>query len=280
MAARCCAALTVEQAKLPVNPVTCQARLWLAARYSAPPSSLASKLKIGNESPCAREIVVKGSDMYYETSGQGAPLLLLHGFGGSGRTWDEFVPALSNRYRVIVPDLRGHGRSTNPLDEFTHRQSAQDISALLDRLGFRRVRAMGISTGGMTLFHLATREPDRIEVMVLIGATSYFPEPARAIMRRTTVESLTTADYEQMRRVHPRGDEQIRALRRQFHAFKDSYDDMNFTGPLLSTITAQTLIVHGDRDEFFPVRIPVEMYPVHPACCPLDCAQRRSCPHP
>jgi pimeloyl-ACP methyl ester carboxylesterase len=63
-----------------------------------------------------------------------------------------------------------------------------------------------------------------------------------------------------MRRVHTRGDEQIRALRRQFHAFKDSYDDMNFTGPFLSTITARTLIVHGDRDEFFPVNIPVEMY--------------------
>jgi hypothetical protein len=63
-----------------------------------------------------------------------------------------------------------------------------------------------------------------------------------------------------MRRVHKHGDEQIRALRQQFHDFKDSYDDMNFTGPYLSTITARTLIVHGDRDEFFPVSIPVEMY--------------------
>jgi pimeloyl-ACP methyl ester carboxylesterase len=198
--------------------------------------------------------------MYYETSGQGDPLVLLHGFGGSGRVWEEFVPELSDHFRVIVPDLRGHGRSTNPLDAFTHRQSARDISALLDHLGLDKVRAMGISTGGMTLLHLATREPDRLEAMILIGATIYFPEPARVIMRRTTVEGLTAADYERMRRVHLRGDEQIRALRRQFHAFKDSYDDMNFTGPFLSTITARTLIVHGDRDEFFPVNIPVEMY--------------------
>ena len=50
------------------------------------------------------------------------------------------------------------------------------------------------------------------------------------------------------------------SLRKQFNAFKDSYDDMNFTSPYLSTITARTLIIHGDRDEFFPIEIPMEMY--------------------
>jgi pimeloyl-ACP methyl ester carboxylesterase len=214
----------------------------------------------GNRGHAGATISVEGIEIYYETFGRGDPLVLLHGFGGSGRVWQKFVPELSNHYKVIVPDLRGHGRSTNPSDEFTHRQSARDISALLDRLGIRRIRAMGISTGGMTLLHLATRDPDRLEAMILIGATIYFPEPARDIMRRSTVESLTPADFERMRRIHTRGDEQIRSLRRQFHAFKDSYDDMNFTAPFLSTITARTLIVHGDRDEFFPVNIPVEMY--------------------
>lgn len=211
-------------------------------------------------SPAGATVAVNGMEMYYEVHGNGEPLLLLHGFGGSGRAWREFVPEFARHYRVIVPDLRGHGRSTNPTPEFTHRQSGRDILALLDKLGLRRIKAMGISTGGMTLIHMATQEPDRMEAMVLIGATIYFPEPARAIMRKTTVEGLTPGDYERMRRVHVHGDEQIRALRRQFHAFKDSYDDMNFTGPYLSTIKARTLIVHGDRDEFFPVEIPVEMY--------------------
>jgi pimeloyl-ACP methyl ester carboxylesterase len=50
----------------------------------------------------------------------------------------------------------------------------------------------------------------------------------------------------------------------QFHAFKDSYGDMNFTPPYLSTITANTLILHGDRDQFFPVSIPVEQYQAIP----------------
>jgi pimeloyl-ACP methyl ester carboxylesterase len=205
-------------------------------------------------------LAVNGMEMFYEVHGKGEPLVLLHGFGGSSQVWEKFIPELSKNYKTIVPDLRGHGRSTNPTGRFTHRQSAQDVLMLLDKLGITQVRGMGISTGGMKLIHMATQQPSRVEAMVLIGATIYFPEQAREIMRKSTVDSLTPEDYERMRRVHKHGDEQIRALRQQFHNFKDSYDDMNFTGPYLSTITARTLIVHGDRDQFFPINIPVEMY--------------------
>jgi pimeloyl-ACP methyl ester carboxylesterase len=213
-----------------------------------------------DEAPPGKTVAVNGIQMYYETQGEGEPLVLLHGFSGSGGAWRRFVPELSKQYRLIVPDLRGHGRSTNPTRQFTHRQSARDVFALLDKLGIRAFKGMGISTGGMTLIHMATQQPARVEAMVLIGATIYFPEPAREIMRKATVETLTPQDFERMRRVHRHGDEQIRMLRQQFHNFKDSYDDMNFTRPYLSTITARTLIVHGDRDAFFPVAIPVEMY--------------------
>lgn len=205
-------------------------------------------------------VEVNGIEMYYEIYGEGEPLLLLHGFNGSHGVWAEFIPELAKSYQVIAPDLRGHGRSTNPSNEFTHRQSAKDVLALLDKLGLKKVRAMGISTGGMTLLHLATQDRERLQAMALIGATIYFPEEARKIMRRSTVESLNERDIERMKNTHVRGEEQIKELRQQFHNFKDSYEDMNFTGPLLSTITARTLIIHGDRDEFFPVNIPVEMY--------------------
>jgi pimeloyl-ACP methyl ester carboxylesterase len=66
--------------------------------------------------------------------------------------------------------------------------------------------------------------------------------------------------YERRRQIHKHGDDQIRALQQQFHDFRNSYDDMNFTAPYLSTITARTLIVHGDRDQFFPTAIPQQMY--------------------
>lgn len=210
--------------------------------------------------PQGRFANINGIELYYEIHGEGTPLLLLHGFQGSGQAWAPVLESFAKHYKVILPDMRGHGRSSNPAGVFTHKQSALDMFALLDSLGIKNFKAMGISSGGMTLLHMATQQPSRVDAMVLIGATSYFPEPARQIMRQATLESMTPQEWERARKIHLRGDEQIRTLRRQFHGFKDSYDDMNFTAPLLSTITAQTLIVHGDRDIFFPVSIPVEQY--------------------
>ena len=209
-------------------------------------------------------VVVNGITLAYRVIGEGEPLVLLHGFFGTGREWSFLLEDFSAHYRLIVPDLRGHGHSTNPSGQFTHRQSALDVFALLDRLGVDTFSAMGISTGGMTLLHMATAQPERVEAMVLIGATSYFPEQAREIMRASDPQSLSVEQLEARGQAHSRGAEQARELASQFFAFKDNYDDMNFTRPYLSTITASTLIVHGDRDQFFPVSIPVEEYEAIP----------------
>ena len=204
---------------------------------------------------------VNGMEMYYETYGQGPPLILLHGFLHTAAMWKPYIPTLAEHYRVIALDLRGHGRSTNPANQFTHQQAALDVYALMEHLGIDRFKAIGFSSGGMTLLHMATQQPEQIEAMVLIDATHYWPEECRAIYRQVTVESAPWAwDWESMLQQHKHGEVQVHALIHQFHNFKDSYDDMNFTPPYLSTITARTLIVHGDRDPFFPVSIPVEMY--------------------
>ena len=76
---------------------------------------------------------------------------------------------------------------------------------------------------------------------------------------RKYAETLPEAEWEVLRRRHPGGDVQIKALLASTKAFADSYDDMTFTPPQLSTIQARTLIVQGDRDPLFPVEISVEM---------------------
>jgi pimeloyl-ACP methyl ester carboxylesterase len=112
----------------------------------------------------------------------------------------------------------------------------------------------------MALLHMATNQPARIESMVLISATSHFPDQARAIMRRSSFGTMPRPVQDMYRQCAARGDEQVRHLIAQFNALHDNHDDMNFTADRLSAITARTLVVHGDRDRFFPVDIPVGIY--------------------
>lgn len=143
--------------------------------------------------------------------------------------------------------------------KITHRQCAQDALAPLDHLGVKRGKAIGISMGGNILPHMATIEPEGIEAMVVVSATMYFPEQARAIMRQVPVENQSAVEWETIRKRHKLGDEQIVALWEWQRGMKDSYDDMNFTLHVLARITASTLIVYGDRDFLDPVEMAVEM---------------------
>lgn len=198
--------------------------------------------------------------MYYENRGEGEPLVLLHGGGGIGANWELIFREPPQGYRLIVPDLRGHGRSTNPSPDLTFRQVALDVFGLLDHLGIERFKAIGLSLGAKTLLHVATQQPDRVEAMVLVSATPYFPAPARAAMSQLTPETRSEAEWQQMRQWHRHGDEQIRKIWTQMNALKDSYEDLSFTPPHLATIAARTLIVHGDRDPLYPVELALEMY--------------------
>lgn len=217
-------------------------------------------------SPSARAETVRvhGIEMYYEVRGEGEPLVLLHGFHGCGGDWGAHAEALSAHYRLIIPDQRGHGRSTGTDGEFTHRQAARDLLALLDALGIERFRAMGISSGGVTLLHVATSEPERLERLVLIGGTSYLGDEARGIMRAVEKDGFPPGYHDHFLRCASRGEAQLEALKGWFTGFQESYDDVNFTAPFLGTIQAPTLLVHGDRDEFFPVRIATGMYEAIP----------------
>jgi len=105
---------------------------------------------------------------------------------------------------------------------------------------------------------IAAKQPERIHAMVLVRATPYYPAPARAIMRQYP-DSVPARQPEAWRQKHPGGDPQIQALLDSARAFADSYDDLNFTPPLLSTIQARTLIVQVDRDPLYPVELSVEM---------------------
>jgi pimeloyl-ACP methyl ester carboxylesterase len=204
------------------------------------------------------KLQVNGIEMYYEIHGEGEPLIFLHGFAGSNKSWNEYIPHFEKDFQVITISQRGHGQSTNPTNKFTHRQSAYDVYALLDQLEAGLLKAVGYSSGGMTLLHMATQQPERITDMVLMAATPYYPQKCRdiqSLMLEPEWDEMWTSFID-----HHTSEEQLAKLRRQFYEFKDSYDDMNFTPPLISTIKTRTLIIHGDRDPFFPIDIPITLY--------------------
>ncbi len=190
------------------------------------------------------------------------PLLLLHGLFGTG---DDFrhafdLAALRRDYRLIVPDLRGHGRTDNPSRAFSFRQCACDVVALVDRLNADTFRAVGTSLGAKTLLHVATAHPVRVTSMVLVSATPYFPETTRAMMRAAAAAEHSDDEWQFMRERHLLGDEQIRALWRAPAQLADDPDDLAFTKETLEGIAARTLIVAGDRDPLYPVELAVELH--------------------
>jgi pimeloyl-ACP methyl ester carboxylesterase len=214
-----------------------------------------------SESVAAKSVSVNGIELYFETSGRGEPLLLLHGMGGCAQ---DFRYAgrehFAREYQLVAVDARGHGHSTNPGGILTHRQCALDVRALLDQLGIRRCKAIGVSMGGNTLLHVATQDPDRIEAMVVVSATPYFPEQARALMRAISPDDRSPEEWRAMRERHVHGDAQIRALFEAQRDLQHSYDDMCFTPPQLAHIRSRTLVVYGDRDPLYPVELGLELY--------------------
>lgn len=208
-------------------------------------------------------IPINGFDMCVEVRGNGEPLVLLHGGMGIGADWRLVFPTDPDGYRVIVPDLRGHGRSTNPAGVFTFQQCARDVLALLDYLGIESMSAIGLSMGAKTLLHVATLAPSRVRAMVLVSAAPSFPADARTLMARYTEEaldSLPASEREALGARHPGGADQLRSLYAMTRGFATNVGDMSFTASTLAAITAPTLVVHGDRDPLYPIELALELY--------------------
>ncbi len=105
--------------------------------------------------------------IYYETAGEGPPLLLVSGLGGGSWSWQGQRPAFERHFRVIRFDNRGSGRSDMPPGPYTMEQLAKDALAILDELGIDRAAVMGLSMGGMIALQLTVMAQDRVSALVL-----------------------------------------------------------------------------------------------------------------
>ena len=123
-----------------------------------------------------------------------APVLVLgNSLGTTIDLWDDQLPALAARFRVLRFDLRGHGRSPVPPGPYTIDDLGGDLLALLDRLGLERVSMCGLSLGGMTAMWLANRAPERVERLALCCTSAHMPPPEPWRERAALVRERGTA---------------------------------------------------------------------------------------
>lgn len=117
-------------------------------------------------------ISVNGVQIYYELQGaEGRPVILfLHGLGSSVRDWEYQIPYFAADYRVLLIDMRGHGRSDKPKGPYTMSLFASDVIAVLDALKIDSVHLVGLSMGGMIAFQLAVDCPQRIRSMIIVNS--------------------------------------------------------------------------------------------------------------
>ncbi len=115
-------------------------------------------------------VTVNQLQMYYEESGQGEPLIFLHGLGSSSADWQLQVEYFQERYRCITFDTRGHGRSGKPPGPYSIQGFAADTAGLLDALSIPAAHFIGLSLGGFITFQMAVDHPERVKSMVIINS--------------------------------------------------------------------------------------------------------------
>lgn len=219
------------------------ALLCLSAAARLPAQLVPPKLAVpyGHNDAAGAFAEVNGIKLYYETYGQGAPLLMIHGNGGDISHMGYQTAHFSKQYRVIVTDSRSHGRSGAGTGRLTYEQMAEDLNALLDHLKLKSVYVLGWSDGGILSLLLAIHHPDKVAKMAIMGA-NLFPEGAYP-----WALAAVAADVKRTQAMIAKGD------KTQPWAHNLELLDLLGQQPHISTaevetIAAPTLVMAGDKD--------------------------------
>ena len=227
-------------------------------------------------------VAVNGINLAYTRLGKGTPLMLVHGFPLDSSSWNELIPYLKDHFDLILPDLRGFGKSTTVESPYTLSDMADDLAGLLDHLGLERTALAGHSMGGYISLAFAKKYPQRVSGLGLVASQAAADAPEGRERRYKTaadvaekgvgvvVEAMTpklSADIrvqEFVRGVIERQSKQavIGALK----SMAEREDSM----PILSSSDFLLVLIHGDADQLVPLERAKEIKSANPSARLLE----------
>lgn len=207
-------------------------------------------------------VTVDNVKMHFRKGGQGPFLLLLHGFTLSSQQWQEYFDVFSRNYTVIALDFPGHGQSVRTGKEFSFEHWTELTLRFIEELNIESVRAIGHSYGAITLLSIARQKPDLIESMVLISGAHRLDPQMQEILLEDSFDKADKDFQDYYRIIHNNDMEKIEGLFADIRKFAETL--IVFSKEEISEISVPTFMIFGDRDTFYPMEIPTEMYQAIP----------------
>ncbi|WP_291409917.1 alpha/beta hydrolase [Devosia sp.] len=205
-------------------------------------------------------VAVNGVEIYYEIHGQGSPLVMLHGGVNPSDFFGAPLAAMAESHQVIAIHMRGHGRSSDAPAPWTTEQMADDVDALLEKIGFERVDVMGWSLGGGVALQTAIRHPDRVGKLIVIGmnvkSSGNYPEVLAAFKGMPAMAPAIGAQLAESPLAELYPDADWEAIMRKTGEMNQGEFDWSAD---VKNIKAPTLLIFADADMMYPEHI-AEMY--------------------
>ena len=163
-------------------------------------------INTGNGQMTGHRVKVNGMQMYYEESGVGEPLIVLHGAYMNIPSMGAIIPKLATSHRVYALELQGHGRTTDIARPITYQNLADDVAAFMDAVGLKKADVFGYSMGAATGLQFAIRHPDKVNKLVMASggydAEGWQPE-FKAFIPQMTPEAMPPVLEQEFRKLSP-----------------------------------------------------------------------------
>lgn len=202
-------------------------------------------------------VEVNGARLFYEEGGSGAALILIHGGVASGVVWQPVAERLEHEFRILRPDSRGHGHSSNPAGTLSYSQLADDVAGLVRALELERPIVAGWSDGGQVAMELGARHPGVVSALVIGGAypdfiASGLRDAHRELLRE--IKGDPDAEVAELASLH----QDWPGLLRDTEGMWLDYEGLG--DQALSRISEPVLVIGGDSDELIRLDLTIDLH--------------------